>query len=104
MAEILREMQVVQHVPVVRLRLAVLVVQDGGGRARVAGEEEQQVVLQVEERFLGYPARAVFHAAVAVEGEDGDTADGGDILVLLADGFAEPVNLKVAGLLGQFGG
>ncbi len=55
-------------------------------------------------RLLGNLAGAEFHAAVLVERECCDTPDGRDILVLLADGLAEPVDLDVAGLLREFGG
>ena len=88
----------------VLLRLVVLILEDRRGGARVAGEEEQQVVLEVEEGFLGDLARAEFHAAVLVEREGCDAADRGDILVLFADGLAELVDLDVAGLLGEVGG
>ena len=39
-----------------------------------------------------------------MESEGRDAADGGDVLVLLADGLTEFVELNVAGLLGEFGG
>ena len=40
--------------------------------------------------------------AVCAEGEAGDPAECRDVLILLADRLAEPVDLDVAGLLGEF--
>ena len=39
---------------------------------------------------------------VRVESEAGDAAEGRDVLILLADRLAQPVDLDVAGQLGQF--
>jgi hypothetical protein len=93
--------QVVEHGRVVLLRAVVLVLQDRRGAAGIAGEEKEQVVLEVVEGLLRDLAGPVLDAAVLVEGEGRDPADGGDVLVLLADRLAEPVDLDVAGLLGQ---
>ena len=49
--ELLDEVQVLDHVAVAAARLLVLLGQDGRGRPRVAGEEQQQVVFQVIERL-----------------------------------------------------
>jgi hypothetical protein len=91
-------------IEVVLLRAVVLVLEDRGGAPGVAGEEEEEVVLQVEERLLADLAGPVLDAPVLVEGEGRDAADGRDVLVLLADRLAELVDLDVAGLLGQLGG
>ena len=39
-----------------------------------------------------------------MEGEAGDPAEGGDVLVLFTDGLAEPIDLDMAGLLGELRG
>ncbi len=103
-AELFGEMHVVEHRLVVALGLLVLIFEDRGGAARVAGEKQQEVVLEVEERLFGNTRGAVFDAAVFVKREGGDTSDGGDVLVLFTDGFAEFVELDVAGLFGELGG
>lgn len=97
-------MHVVQHGLVVGLGLLVLVLENRRGTARVAGEEEEEIVFEIEERLFRNAGRAVFDAAVFVKREGRDATDGGDILVLLADGLAEFVELDIAGLLGEFGG
>ena len=45
------------------------------------------------------PQRAGLDAAVRVEVEAGQAAEGGDVLILLADRLAEEVDLDAAGLL-----
>ena len=83
------------------LALVVLLVEDVGGGARVAGEEQQQVVFEVVERLGGDLERPRLHLVVREELEAGDAAERGDVLVLLADRLLEQVDLDVAGLLGQ---
>ena len=103
-AELFGEMHVVEHRLVVALGLLVLIFEDRGGAARVAGEKQEEVVFEIKERFFGDARGAVFDAAVFVKCEGGNASDGGDVLVLFADGFAEFVELDVAGLFGEFGG
>ena len=94
-------MQVVGHVPVVLPALLVLFLQDRARGAAVAGEEQQQVVLQVVERLGVHLQRHGVDVAVGQELEAGQPPVGGDVLVLLADRLAEQVDLDVARLLGQ---
>ena len=102
-AQVLDEMQVVQHRRVLLFRLVVLVFENLGGAPGVAGEEQQEVVLEVEQRLLADLAGAVFDPAVGVEGEGRNAADRGDVLVLLADRLAELGELDFTGLGGEFG-
>ena len=74
------------------------------GRARVAGEEHQQALLQVVQGALETASGETRDAVVGGELEAREAAVGGDVLVLLADGLAEHVDLDVAGLLGQRAG
>jgi len=103
-AELLGEMHVIEHRLVVALGFLVLIFEDRGSAARVAGEKQEKVVLEIEERLFGDAGGAVFDPAVFVKREGRDPADGGDVLVLFADGFAEFVELDIAGLFGQFRG
>ena len=93
--------QVLEHLPVALLGARVLVLKDAAGVAREAGEEEKQVVLEVEHRVHADGERRCRHRVVRVEGEAGHAAYGCDILVLLADWFAKPVDFDVAGEFGQ---
>ena len=70
-------------------------------RAREAGEEEQQVVFEVEQRVDRDLQRLGLDRAVRVEREAGQAAVRGDVLVLLADRLAQPIDLDLAGLLGE---
>ena len=100
-AQLLHIVQVLEHLPVALLGAGVLVLEDAAGAAREAGEEEKQVVFEVEHRVHADGKRRRRHRVVRVEGEAGHAADGCDILVLLADRLAEPVDFDVAGELGQ---
>ncbi len=103
-AELFGEVQIVEHGLVVLLRFVVLILEDGGGTAGVAGEEEEQVVFEVEEGLFGDFHRAIFDPAIFVKREGGDAADGCDVLILFTDGFTEFVELDIAGLLREVGG
>lgn len=54
------------------------------------------------QRAVGQLHRHRFDRAVTAEGEGRDAPEGGDILVLLTDGFAQAVDLEMAGLLREF--
>ena len=82
----------------------VLVLQDAAGAPRNSREEEQEVVFQVEEGLAVQLQRDRLDAVVRVESEAGDAAVGGDVLVLLADGLLEAVDLDLAGQSGQMAG
>ena len=49
--EILHVVQVLDHVVVLLLGLVVLLLEDRGGAARIAGEEQQQIVFEIVERL-----------------------------------------------------
>ena len=100
-AELLDEVEVVDHVLVAAAALLVLVLEDAAGGAAVAGEEQEQVVLEVVERLGVELERVGLDVAVGQELEAGQPAVGGDVLVLLADRLLEQVDLDVARLLGQ---
>src|SRR5580692_2011836 len=89
-AEGAREVQAIDHGGVVGFGEALLFVEQGGGAARIADEEEHERVAHFVEGVL-----------LHVQGGDADFAIGeiflaeqaavrGDVLVLLADGVAEP--------------
>jgi hypothetical protein len=93
--------QVIGHLLVALLALVVLLFEDAAGRAAVAGEEEQEIVLQVVKRLGIDLERGGLDVAVGEELEAGEPAIGGDILVLLPDRLLELLDLDLAGLLGQ---
>ncbi len=65
--EVFDEVQVLDHALVGALALVVLLLEDFGGRTRVAREEKQQVVFEVEKRLLAGLERPRFHLAVGQE-------------------------------------
>src|SRR5687768_2921284 len=100
-SELLDEVQVAQHLFVVLLRLGLLVPKDGAGVSGKAGEKQEQVVLQVEHGIHAQLERLRGDLVVFVELKAGDAAERGDVLVLLANGFLQQVDLDVARELGQ---
>ena len=84
-SEFLDEMQIVDHVLVFLFALGVLLFQNAGGRARIAREKQQQVVLQIVQRLLRDLQRPRFDFAVGVKAETRDAAERGDVLVLFSD-------------------
>jgi hypothetical protein len=100
-AQLFRAVQVLDHRRIRLLAPRFLVLQNLRGRARVAGEKQQQVVLEVMNRILAECRLAGFHAAVLVESERRDPAIRGDELVLLADRLAQPPDFNLASLLRQ---
>ena len=68
----------------------VLVLQDAARAAMLPGEKQEQVVLQVEKGLRAELQGNRLHALVGGEGEAGDAPEGGDVLVLLSDGFFQP--------------
>ena len=101
LAQVLDVVKAVDHRLVMRAAPRILVLQDARGRAREAGEEEEQAVLEREAGLLIDRERRGIDRAVFPEREAGQATEGGDVLVLLADGLAQQVDLDVAGLLGQ---
>src|SRR5205085_8543261 len=65
-------------------------------RAREAGEEEEEVVLEVEERVHADRQRPRLDRAVGMKVEAGDAAVRRDVLVLLPDRLAQPIDLDLA--------
>src|ERR1035437_8677945 len=65
------------------------------------GEEQQQIVLELEETVHLHLQWAGSHTAVLIEREARDAAIGGRVLILFADGLAKAIDLDVAGELGQ---
>src|SRR5206468_893501 len=100
-AELLHEMEVGDHLAVGFLAPRVLLAEDVRGGPGIPGEEQEQVVLEVVERLGGDLQRPDFHLLVGKKTEAGDAAEGGDVLILLADWLLEDIDLDVAGLLGQ---
>ena len=87
---------------IVFLAALLLVGQDAAGASREAGEEQQQVVLEIEQRVHRHAKRLGLDAAVAVEREAGHAAKRRDVLVLLPDRLGEAVDLDVARQFGEF--
>src|SRR5205823_14638625 len=75
--------------------------QNRRGGTRESGEEQQQVVFQVVQRFGRDLQGPDIHAAVLVKIKRRDAAERSDVLVLFPDGFAQQVDLDMAGLFGQ---
>jgi hypothetical protein len=71
-------------------------------RSSEPGEEQQQIVFQVVERFRRDGQGLDVHGAVLPEFEGCDAAEGRDVLVLLAHRFAQQIDLDVARLFSQF--
>src|SRR5262249_38275603 len=67
-------------------------------------EEQQQIVFQVVQCLRADPQRARLDLAARQELETRQPAVGRDVLVLFADRLLQPVDLDVAGLLGQLFG
>src|SRR5258707_3936522 len=101
-SKLLDEMQVGDHVLVAALGLGVLILQDRSGAARKAGEEQQQIVLKIELGIHRYLQRLYIDAVVRMERKAGQSAAGGDVLILLSDRLAETVHLDFASELRQF--
>src|SRR5664280_815692 len=99
--ELLYEVEVVGHFRVGPFALVVLLFQNRGCGTRVAGKEQQQVVLQVEQGLFRNGQGPRFHLTIFAEFETGDAAVGCNVLVLLADRLPQNVDLDVTGLLCQ---
>jgi hypothetical protein len=89
--------EVGDHLRIVFERAAVLVRQDESGAAREPGEEEQEVVFEVEQRLHRQRQRPRLDGVVGREREAGHAAVGRDVLILLADRLLQPVDLDLAG-------
>ena len=100
-ADLGHRVEVGEHLLVALLGALLLLGEHRVGVAGVAGEEEQQPLLEVEHRLLGDHQGRHVHAAVALDVEVGQPAEGGDVLVLLSARALQPLDLDVAGLLGE---
>jgi hypothetical protein len=96
--------QPAEHRVVALDRALLLIGQHLAGAARVAREEQEQVLLEVAQRVVGNPEGGGVDRAVGGDFEAGQATECRDVLVLLADGLAQHVDLDVARLLGQLGG
>src|SRR4029453_5865354 len=94
----LDEMEVVGHLLVVLAALGVLLAKDLGRRARVPGEEQQEVVLETEKGVLIDAQRPGLDLTGGLKAEARNAAVRRDVLILLADRFLQALELDVAGL------
>ncbi len=100
-AELLDLVQVIDHAAIAAARLLILFGQNRRGRAREAGEEQQEVVFEVVEGLAGKREGRYIHASIPAEFEGGDAAKRRDVLILFSDRFAQQVDFNMAGLLRQ---
>src|SRR5260370_41671208 len=63
-SDLFDRVQIVDHLRVVQLGLVVLVLEDFRRRARKAGKEQRDVVLQIVQRLRGQPQRFDFYSPV----------------------------------------
>src|ERR1051326_4840983 len=99
--ELLDVVEIVEHARVALPGLVVLVLEDRGGVARIAGEEQEKVILQIIQVLRIQVERTRVDAVVAIELEAGDAAKRGNILILFSDRLAQAIDLDVARLLGK---
>ena len=100
-ANIFNVMEIIDHRPIPGFRFLILFFQDRGGRASVAGEEQAESIFEIVEHLVVNGCSGDRDAVIFVEFKTGDTAIGGNELVLLADRFAQQVDLDMAGLLSE---
>jgi len=100
-AKFLDKMQIVDHLAFAVFAFVILFFQDGGSIARITGKEQQQVILQLVQRFRRNFQRPGFDGVVRQKAETGQAAIRGDILILLADRFPQTVDFDIASLLRQ---
>src|SRR5262245_57793302 len=82
-------MQVSQHVVVAGVGSMLLICEDMAGAAREPSKEQQQVVLEIEQRVHWKTKGPGIHRVVRVEGEARHATERGDVLILFADRLAE---------------
>ena len=80
----------------------LLILQNGARGAGVAGEEQQQIVFQLENRLSRHAQRLDGDAVILVEGEADEAAKCRDELILLADRVSQALDFDVASVFGQF--
>ena len=95
-SELLHVVQVSQHLRIGLFRSHLLFLQYAARAARKPGEEQQQVVLEREERLHAELQGFGVDRIIGVEGETGDAAVRRDVLVLLSNGLLQPVDLDFA--------
>ncbi len=98
-ADCLRPVEIGSHLLVPALRASDLIGEDRGCGASFAGVEEEEVVPQPLERFAREGERLDVDRAVAIERVRADPAVRGDVLILLAGGLTENVDLDLARIL-----
>src|ERR1043166_9975903 len=99
--ELLDVVEIVEHARVALPGLVVLVLEYRGGVARIAGEEQEKVILQIIQALGIQVERARIDAVVAIELKAGDASERGNILILFSDRLAPPVDFDVGRLLGE---
>ena len=99
-AEILGEVQIIEHCLIIGFGLVILILQNTGGASGITGEEKQEIVFEIKEGLFRNFSRSIINPAIFMESESGDATHGGNILILFPDGLAQPVNLNVARLFG----
>ena len=99
-AEILGEVQIIEHRLIIGFGFVILILQNTGGASGITGEEKQEIIFEIKEGLFRNFSRSVINPAIFMESESGDATHGGNILVLFPDGLAQPVDLNVARLFG----
>src|SRR5277367_483619 len=100
-ADVLHEMQVVDHAGIVLLGPGVLVPKNLGCRSGISREEDQDIVGQRVARILVERKWLRINRPVTMEREAGYAAERSDVLILLADRFFQQVDLDMTGLFRQ---
>src|SRR5947208_12448733 len=93
-------MQRLDHAGAVAFAAALLLAQDLGRIARAAREEEHQASFELRLQLIRQAER-LDHDAVGIELNEVQAAEAGRVLVLLADRHFEPVDLDLAGEVGD---
>src|SRR5260370_16810342 len=100
-SKLLDEMQIGDHVLDADAGRGVLILQSRAGAAREPGEEQQQIVFEIEFRIHRDLERRDIDRVIGIKREAGQSAARGDILILLADWFSETIDLDLASKLRQ---
>src|SRR5262249_24548290 len=95
LAELLDVVKVLEHRGVRLLGPPLLVVEKRTGVPRKAGEEQEQIVLEIEQGVHADAEGAGFNGIVGVKTKAGDAAVRRRVLILLADRLAKRVDLDV---------
>ena len=102
-AEFLDEVQIVEHFGVGLLAANLLVFENLAGAAMKPVKNSSRLSSRLKS-VSGDPQGTGLDLVAGVESKTGDAAVGGNVLVLLADRFVQPVDLDVAGLAANCAG